>query len=102
MRSGEVIGSRTEKKGRSLIVARDDHGPEKKGRSLICWRARAKSGSVPLFLGLVLLVIGVAMQERWSVERADELFRRRAVFDEYCFDHAMSSEACTGNPYAEI
>jgi len=93
MRSGNERGSGGGSRG------------EKKGRSLICWRARAKSGSVPLFrvvvglgIGLVLLVTGVTMQER----RAQELFRRRVVFDEYCFDHSMSSGAWQGNPYAEI
>ncbi len=82
---------------------------EKKGRSLICWGARAKSGSVPLFrvwwLGLVLLVTGVmivVIPQRRSVERVNELFGRRAVLDEYCFDHAMNSAGCDGNPYAEI
>jgi hypothetical protein len=44
----------------------------------------------------------VTMQRRWQVERANDLFRRRTVLDEYCFDHAMNSGACNGKPYAEF
>jgi len=57
---------------------------------------------VGLGIGLVLLVSGGTMQWWRSVERAAELFRRRTVLDEYCFDHAMNSAACSGKPYAEI
>ena len=77
---------------------------EKKGRSLICWRTRAKSGSVPLFRGYtlieliivmaiisILLATAVPMYQK-SLTRTKEsllknnLFTLRTVIDEYTFD----------------
>jgi len=81
-----------------------DRVGEKKGRSLICWRARAKSGSVPLFRGYtlieliivmaiisILLATAVPMYQK-SLTRTKEsllknnLFTLRTVIDEYTFD----------------
>jgi general secretion pathway protein G len=95
MRSGEAMSS---------WLDGDGHGPEKEGRSLICWRARAKSGSVPLFRGYtlieliivmaiisILLATAVPMYQK-SLMRTKEsllknnLFTLRTVIDEYTFD----------------
>ena len=83
-----------------------DRVGEKKGRSLICWRARAKSGSVPLFrcsgytlieliivmaIISILLATAVPMYQK-SLTRTKEsllknnLFTLRTVIDEYTFD----------------
>ena len=90
MRNGEAMGSRTEKEGRSLI----------------CWRARAKSGSIPVFrrsgytlieliivmaIISILLATAVPMYQK-SLTRTKEsllknnLFTLRTVIDEYTFD----------------
>jgi hypothetical protein len=50
-----------------------------------------------LGISLGLLLVGVAILQRWQVERANELFRQRMVLNEYCFEHA-----CNVNPYAEF
>jgi general secretion pathway protein G len=112
-------GTRTRKKGTEYHVVME-HGPEKKGRSLregdrvgekegrslICWGARAKSGSVPLFrcagytlieliivmaIISILLATAVPMYQK-SLTRTKEsllknnLFTLRTVIDEYTFD----------------
>ena len=94
MRSGDELRSEGDRVG------------EKEGRSLICWRARAKSGSVPLFrrsgytlieliivmaIISILLATAVPMYQK-SLTRTKEsllknnLFTLRTVIDEYTFD----------------
>jgi len=57
---------------------------------------------VCLGISLVLLVIGVTMQQRRQVERANDLFRRRAVLNEYRFDRGKASGKVHESPYAEF